>query len=229
MARVTYGPLITGASGSLGDITLKATGGAAVAAKRKRKTSLESSAAIQHRLLFSQLRAKYKELTTAEKNSWQNLARQTVTTDNLGVTRPRTAFGLFVEFNWIPYRYNHTYVTEASISYRTTPVSGIILTSAPLFPLYIFAGTFLSSFVAVWQVEGRRATNGPGGRNWTTWQPITFGVITDPTQNIKTDWLAAGLACPIGTWMQVRVRYQAVDYFPTPPLLSEIKAGVAIS
>lgn len=99
MAKFTPGPMIGAASGSIGGTTFSHNKGGAYVRTRAIPTNPSTAAQLARRAALATISIAWRSLTNAQRDSWDNYARQNPTTDALGQSMSLSGHQQYVGLN----------------------------------------------------------------------------------------------------------------------------------
>jgi len=196
MALVQFGSLVSAASGRVGALCFARSGGSPIVRTQPGPRTHDSPIALSTKRYFALSLAAWSALTTAQKQTWQNAARQFPSPNRLGLQRQLTAFSLFVACRMRAYTASIGFFDTANPATGYTlgiPCTVQIWPNGPCevfndnphsgaFPfLTVHAQRFISTASGapgrLTRVIGRRTTSVPSLNAWqpSTYMPATIG------------------------------------------------------
>lgn len=97
MALILPGPLAQAISGRLGALCFSRQGGTPIVRTQPLPIRHDSTATLASRALLTQTLSQWKSLTPIQQAQWRNLARQTPSSNRLGLTRQLSGFNLWAQ------------------------------------------------------------------------------------------------------------------------------------
>lgn len=225
MANITYGPIVSGAAGSIGGTTFQRSGGGAIARRRPTPPRPWQAAQRESQALLARASQTWKSLSAADQTWWSNYALTIDLSNSLGVGYHPTGQQAFiwcfcqqVNSNW-----------GGSPGYKPT-ATGLCIEHAPTF---VFAAhrlsvtAFTPSFpttgyasFTVFRADSRRAFARTHRLFQDFWDD-SLGLPFDMPYDVDTGFAA-------GSLLRLHVHCRFMDDFLRPSLLFKYFVDITV-
>lgn len=217
MARITPSPLVNSIQGSIGGVTFKKTQAGLTAQSRQVFKAPLTTFQMGAQRANSYLKNGWSILSTANQNSWNQLALQLQQNTQSNGKYPRRGYDLFLEYNWTRSFFFEALVDTAPSNYQKTTLitnlnlrafvhaTGVVKIGATGYSPALNPRTF------AWCRMGQRGSRQSA---LCPWRYVAFTSVSSLLVDISVEYAAAFPTPTLGQLCQWKFLIQADDAFP---------------
>lgn len=226
MAIIRPSPIVGAISGSLGGQTFVNSKTGLIARIRTHHRPNQAANLLAQHTRFATVSRRWRTITTQDREAWKALARQSPQTNRLGVTSPRTGYGLYLAVNLNSIRQGGLFLAKPPVDALTTiDLDQDTVFQFPNIAQTVFTrnATTASARIQIW-----------GSRHFSTiipkWPPPYRIIFERKTTNLPfflvqyfNQWEQIFGRMETGETYSLKFVYYdpASDLFPRPPILFE--------